>query len=175
MTRRIFRAVAAFSLLILIGVGVMFAWRSYGGDLAMVKGWGPSLAELLPTATNKSAAPPVGAEIQQQLKSMAAELAALRHTVQQMAANQDQLTQTQEQMSHTQEQMTRAQEQMAQSIATLPAGGQLAHKQSPPPAKPVHVLPAPKPVQHPAQLTNPARAKPANLAPPQSLEPSDNQ
>src|ERR1043166_8211744 len=77
MTRRIFRAVAAFSLLVLIGVGVMFAWRSYGGDLAMVKGWGPSLAELLPTSKNKSAAPPVGAEIQQQLKSMAADLAAL--------------------------------------------------------------------------------------------------
>jgi hypothetical protein len=175
ITRRIFRAVAGLSFLVLVGVGGAVAWRSYGGDLAMVKAWAPSPAESLPTSTTKPAAPPVGAEIQQQLKSVAADLAALRHTVEQLAANQDQLTHTQEQMSRTQDQMSRAQEQMVQSVTTLQAAEQLVHKpSSQPSAKPAHVLPPAKPVQHPAQLTNPAPSKPANLSPPQSLQPPDN-
>jgi chemotaxis protein histidine kinase CheA len=174
ITRRIFRGLAALAFLVLVGVGGAVAWRSSGGDLAMVKAWAPSLAELLSTSTSKPAAAPVGPEIQQQLKSMAADLAALKHTVGQLAANQDQLTHAQEQMSRTQEQMTRAQEQMAQSIATLQAGEQPAHKlSSQPPAK-LAPLPPPKPVQHPAQLTTPAPSKPANLPPPQSLQPQDN-
>jgi len=166
MTRRVFRAVAVFSLPILIGVGGTFAWRSYDGGLAMIKTWAPSLAGLLPTSTSKSAAAPVAAEIQQQLKSIAADLAVLRQTVEQLSANQDQLThtqeqmsRTQEQMSRTQEQMTRAQAQMAQSITTLQAGQQLAHKPSPPPpAKPIYAVPKPA----------------SNLPPPQSLAPPDN-
>jgi hypothetical protein len=183
MTRRILRAIAGLVFLVLVGIGGMMAWQSFGGELAMVKAWAPSLAEMLSSSTTKPAAPAVGAEIQQQLKSIAADLAALRYTVEQLTANQDPLMHTQEQISRAQEQMSRAQEQisrtqeqMAQSIATLQTGEQLVHKRSsPPPAKPVHVLPPAKPVQHPAQLTSPAPSKAADLPPPESLQPQDNE
>jgi hypothetical protein len=164
VTRRIFRASAVFSFLVLAGVGGALAWRSYGGEAAnMIGAWA------LPTSTSKPTAPPLGfADIQQQLKSIATDLAAVRHTVEQLGANQDQLTRKQEEMARTQE-------QMAKSIALQAAKQELSQKlSSAPPAKPVHVLPPPKPVQHPAQLSAEASSKPARLPPPQSLQPQDN-
>jgi hypothetical protein len=155
VTRRIFRGSAIFSFLVLTGVVGALAWRAYG-DYAtnMIEAWA------LPTSTSKPAAPPAGfAELRQQLKSIAADLAAMRHTLDQFAANQDQLTRTQE--------------QIAQSIALQAAKQELSQKlSSPPPAKPVQVPPA-KPVQHPAQLSTQASSKPAHLPPPQSLQPAD--
>ena len=55
----------------------------------------------LPGATNKPTAPPEGfAELQQQLNSLAIDLAAVRNTLeQQSAANHDQLTRIQEQIT----------------------------------------------------------------------------
>jgi hypothetical protein len=164
VTRRIFRASAVFSFLVLTGVGGALAWRSYSGETAnMIGGWA------LPVSTSKPTAPPLGfADIQQQLKSIATDLAAVRKTVEQLGANQDQLTRKQEEMSRTQE-------QMANSIALQSAKQELSQKlSSAPPAKPVHVLPSPKPVQHPAQLSAQASSKPAHLPPPQSLQPPDN-
>jgi hypothetical protein len=137
VTRRIFRASAVFSFLVLTGVGSALAWRSYG-DYAtdMSRAW------FLPASTSKPAAPPVdAAQTQQQLKSMAIDLAAMRHTLEQLGANQDQLT-------RKQEEMTRTEGQMAQSIALQAAKQELSQKlSSPPPAnKPVHV-PLPKAAQ----------------------------
>ncbi len=141
LARRIFRALARFFFAVLIGVGATLSWQSYGDAATeMVRAWAPSLGWLLPVSTPKPAAPPVtSAELQQQLKPMALDLAILRRSVEQLAANQDQLA--------------RKQGQMNQGIATLQAAEQqLSQKAlSPPPAKPVHV-PAPQQApQPPAQ------------------------
>ena len=162
ITRRIFRVSAVFSFVVLTGVGGALAWRSYG-DYAtdMIRAWA------LPAPTSKPAVPPAGAaEIQQQLESIAIDLAAVRHTLEQLGANQDQLTRKQEEMAGKQEQMT-------QTIAALQAAKQdISQKISAPPSanKPVHV-PLPKPVQHPAQLSTQASSNPTHASPPQPLLP----
>src|SRR5262252_978608 len=121
-------AVFVFLFLVPAGVGGALAWWYYGGQATDMIG-----ARALPGATNKPTAPPEGfAELQQQLKSIAADLSAVRHTLeQQSAANHDQLTRIQEQISQ-------------QSIALLSS--------SPLADKPVHA-PLPKPAQHPAHVS----------------------
>jgi hypothetical protein len=161
VTRRIFRAFARFLFAVLVGVGGTLGWQSYGdqGKMDLIRAWAPGLAELLPGSTSKPTASPLDAAEVQQLKPIATDLAAVRHTLEQLAANQDQLARTQE--------------QMAQSIATLQAAEQeLTQKlSSPPPAKPVHVLPPPKPVQHPVQPSTQDSSKPLHAPQPQSLQP----
>jgi hypothetical protein len=140
ITKRILRALARFFFAVLIGVGATLAWQSYGDQaMDMIRAWDPSLGEWLPASTGKPAAPPVtSAEVQQQLKPIASDLAAMRRAIEQLTANQDQLN--------------RVQQQMAQSIAALQATEQqLSQKlSSPPPPKPVNV-PLPKPLQPPPQ------------------------
>jgi hypothetical protein len=158
LTRRIFRASAGLLFLVLLGAGGALAWRSYGDQATdLIRAWA------LPASMSKPAAPPISAaEIQQQLKSIASDLAAMRHALeQQSAANHDQLTRIQEQIAQ-------------QSIALQAAKQELSQKLSPPPpAKPVHALPPAKPEQHPAQLSSQASSKPPHLSPPQSLQPPD--
>jgi hypothetical protein len=90
-------AVFVFLFLVLAGVGGALAWRYYGGQATDVIGT-PGAP---PGATNKPTAPPEGfAELQQQLKAIATDLAAVRNTLeQQSAANHDQLTRIQEQIT----------------------------------------------------------------------------
>ena len=78
---------------VLAGVGGALAWRYYDGQATDMIG-----APALPGATNKPTAPPEGfAELQQQLKPIATDLAAVRNTLeQQSAANHDQLTRIKE-------------------------------------------------------------------------------
>jgi hypothetical protein len=137
---RLTRSLARFSLAVLIGVGATLAWQSYGGEA--VRTWAPSLSSLLPASTMEPPAPAVtSTELRQQLKPMAIDLALVRRTEEQLAANQDQLA--------------RKQDQMAQAIAALQAAEQeVSQKVSAPPSlpsapKPVHV--SPKPAQSPAQ------------------------
>ena len=139
-------AVFVFLFLVLAGVGGALAWRYYDGQATDMIG-----APALPGATNKPTAPPEGfAELQQQLKSIATDLAAVRHTLeQQSAANHDQLARIQEQIAQ-------------QSIALLSS--------SPLADKPVHT-PLPKPAQHPAHVSTQDSSKPVQRAPPQSLLP----
>jgi hypothetical protein len=139
-------AVFVFLFLVLAGVGGALAWRYYGGQATDMIG-----APALPGATNKPTAPPEGfAELQQQLKSIATDLAAVKHTLeQQSAANHDQLARIQEQIAQ-------------QSIALLSS--------SPLADKPVHT-PLPKPAQHPAHVSTQDSSKPVQRAPPQSLLP----
>jgi hypothetical protein len=159
ITRRIFRALARFFFAVLIGVSATLAWQSYGDQaMDMVRAWDPSLGEWLPASTGKPAAPPVtSAEVQQQLKPIATDLAAVRRTIEQLTADQDQLSRTQQ--------------QMAQSIATLQAAEQELTQRltSPPPSKPVNV-PPPKLLQTPAQVSSPP-SKPVNVLPPKPLHP----
>jgi hypothetical protein len=129
-------AVFVFLFLLLAGTGGTLAWRYYVGQ-AMDMTQSPAL----PGATNKPTAPPEGfAELQQQLKSIAADLSAVRHTLeQQSAANHDQLTQIQEQISQ-------------QSISLLSSSPLAAKPVSPLADQPVHT-PPPKPTQHPAHVS----------------------
>ncbi len=140
IARRIFRALARFFFAVLIGIGVTLAWQSYGDAATeVVRDWAPSLSWLLPVSTTKPSAPAVtSAEVQQQFKPLALDLAIVRRSVEQLAANQDQLA--------------RKQEQTAQSIAILQAAEQqLVQKVlSPPQSKPVRVPPH-QSLQPPAQ------------------------
>jgi len=64
---------------------------------------------VMPRPTSKPTAPPEGfAELQQQLKSITVDLAAVRHALVRFVANQDKLTRKQEEMAHKQEQTTQA-------------------------------------------------------------------
>jgi len=136
-------AVFVFLFLVLAGVGGALGWGYYGGQAAA-----PALA------TNKPTAPPEGfAELQQQLKSVSADLAAIRHTLeQQSAANHDQLTRIQEQISQ-------------QSMALLSSS---PLSSSAPTDKAVQ-MPLPKPAQHPAHVSTQSSSKPIQMARPQSL------
>ena len=161
VTKRIFRFSATFSFLVLIGAGSALAWRSYGDQATgMIRAFTPPFAEFL---SRKPAAPPLtAAEIQQQLSSITLNLVGVKRMVEQLTANQDQLTRTQG--------------QMAQSLATLQAAHQeLSQKLASAPVRtPVSgLVPVPRPVQHPAQLSTGASPKPGHLPPPKSLQPPD--
>jgi uncharacterized iron-regulated membrane protein len=135
ITRRIFPALARFSVVVLIGVGVTLAWQSYGGE--KVRAWAPSLGWLLPASPPGPAV--TSAELQAQLKPVALDLVIVRRSVEQLATNQDQLA--------------RKEDQMAQAIATLQAAEQDISQNilalAPPAPRAVHLLP--KPPQPPAQ------------------------
>ena len=139
-------AVFLFLFVVVVGTGGAFAWRYYGDQaMDMIR------APALPGTMNKPTAPPEGfAELQQQLKSIATDLSAVRHTLeQQSAANHDQLT--------------RIQEQISQQSTALLSSSLLADKPVP--------TPPPKPAQHPAHVPTPDSSKPVQRALPQSLLP----
>src|SRR6516162_4612265 len=132
-TSRAASVVFVFLLLVLAGVGVALVY--YG-------------------ATSKPTVPPEGfVELQQQLKSIAVDLAAVRQTQeQQSAANHDQFTGIQEQIAK-------------QSIALQATKQELSQKlSSPPPDKPVQTPPS-KPAQHPAHVSTQDSSKPIQVAP----------
>jgi hypothetical protein len=137
--RRVARSAALFLFALLVGVGGTLACQSYGNQITQVF---PPFAWLSPVSTIKASAPAVTiADLQEQLKPVAIDLALLRRSIEQLTSNQDQLG--------------RKQDQMSQAIATLQAAEQeVSQKVSAPPSlpsasKPVHV--SPKQVQPPAQ------------------------
>ena len=138
-SKRTKHSLARFALAVLIGVAATLAWQSYGSEA--VRTWAPSLSPLLPASTMEPPAPAVNsAELQAQLKPAALDLAIVKRSVEQLAANQDQLA--------------RKQDQMAQAIATLRAAEQDINQKipapTPPPPRTAHA-PPPKPTQSPAQ------------------------
>ena len=157
-TKRIFRASAVFLfvLMVLAVIGGALVWRSYGGQATNMFS-----ASALPAATTKPTESPEGsAELEQQLTSIAMDLAALKQTLeQQSAANHDQLTRIQEQIAE-------------QSIALQSTKQALSEMlvSSPPADKPVPIPPR-KPAQHPAQPSAQESSKPLQVSPPQSLSP----
>ena len=79
--------------LVFIGVGGTLAWQYYGGEA--VRTWAPSLSSLLPASTMEPPAPTVtSTELKQQLKPMAIDLALVRRSEEQLAANQDTASKT---------------------------------------------------------------------------------
>jgi len=140
ISRRVTRRLARFFFVVFIGVGGTLVWQHGDEVTEMVRTWVPSLGWLLPVSTTKAPAPAVTTtDLQQQLKFISIDLALVRRTEEQLAANQDQLA--------------RKQEQMAQAIATLQAAGQDLSKQilalAPPAPKAVKV--SSKPSQPPAE------------------------
>jgi hypothetical protein len=136
MSRRVARSVALLLFAVLVGVGGTLACQAYRDEITQVF---PPFGWLSPVSTMKASAPAVTtADLQEQLKPVAIDLALMRRSIEQLSSNQDQLG--------------RKQDQMAQTIATLQAAEQeVSQKVSapPPPPKPVHV--SPKQVQPPAQ------------------------
>ena len=133
--RRLTRSLVRFFLPVGIGVGGTLAWQSYGGE--MVRAWAPSLGWLLPASPPGPAV--TSAELQQQLKPMAIDLALVRRSEEQLAANQDQLSRKQDQMAQAIATPQAAEQDLSQKILALAA----------PAPKAVHA--APKPTQPPAQ------------------------
>ena len=145
-----------FLLVVVLVTGGALAWWHYGEQATlMIRAWAlPSTATSKPTTVK----PEDFAEFQQQIKSVADDLAAMKHTLEQFVANQDQVTRKQEEIA-------RKQEQMSQAIAAM-------EKMStpPPPNKPAPML-LPKPAQHPARVSGQDSSKPIQVAPPDSLLP----
>jgi hypothetical protein len=158
-TKRIFRAstVFMFVFLLLAAVGGALAWRSYGDQATnMISAWA------LPAATTKPADSPEVSlqELQQQITSIATDLAAVKQTLeQQSAANHDQLTRIQEQIAE-------------QSIALQSTKRELSEKlTSPPPADQPVPIPPRKPAQHSAHSAQESSKPTTQASPPQSLLP----
>ena len=110
ISKRVLRAVARFSLAVLVGVGATLGWQSYGDKAgAVVRAWAPSLSWLLPVSATGS---PVATlpELVERLKPMSLDLAIVRRSLEQLAANQNQFA--------------AKQEQIAQNVATLQEAAQ---------------------------------------------------
>jgi len=111
MLRGLFRLAFA----ILLGVAGTLAWQSRGDEAkATIRVWAPSLAWLLPPSTSSpvdgqasTATVVTSADLAQQIKPVALDLAIVRHGVDQLAT--------------TIKQLAARQEEMAQEIATLQA------------------------------------------------------
>jgi hypothetical protein len=132
ITRRILGTLSRFSIAVLIGVGGTLAWQYYGGE--MMRAWAPSLGWLLPASPPGPAVTSTG--LQQQLKPMAIDLALVRRSEEQLAANQDQLARKQEQMTQAIAALQAAERDINQNILALAAPAPKAAHVSPKPAQP---------------------------------------
>jgi hypothetical protein len=138
--RSIGRRVSSSGLFaVLIGVGGTLACQSYRDEITQLF---PLFGWLSSVSTMKASAPAgTTADLQEQLKPVAIDLALVRRSIEQLTANQNQLG--------------RKQDQMAQAITTLRAAEQeVTQKVSAPPSLPSAPKPAhgsPKQGQPPAQ------------------------
>jgi len=113
--RRMLRGLFRLAFAILLGVAGIFNWKSRGEEAkATIRAWAPSLAWLLPPSTSSpvdgqasTATVVTSADLAQQIKPVALDLAIVRHGVDQLAT--------------TIKQLAARQEEMAQEIATLQA------------------------------------------------------
>jgi hypothetical protein len=159
-----FRASGVFLFLfvVVLVTGGALAWWYYRDQATdMIRAWVlPSTTTSKPTTVK----PEDFAEFQQQIKSVADDLAAVKHTLEQFVANQDRITRKQEEIA-------RKQEQMSQAVAALPTQDNTQKISAPPPAhKPAPAL-LPNPAQRPAHVSTQDSPKPIQVAPPQSLLP----
>jgi hypothetical protein len=140
VSRRLTRRLARFFLAVFLGVGGTLVWQ-HGDEVAdFVRTWVPSLGWLLPVSTTKALAPAVtSTELQQQLQPMALNLALVRRSIEQLAANQDQLARKQDQTTQAIAILQAAEQDISQKILAL----------APPAPKAVRV--SPKPAQPPAE------------------------
>jgi hypothetical protein len=94
--RRIFRTLSRFFLAVLLGVAATLSWQSHGEEAKeMVATWAPSLSPLLSALpTNAPVAASTSPGSAPQLEPMARELAAVRRSLEQLAAKQEQMLAT---------------------------------------------------------------------------------
>lgn len=161
-------AVFAFLFVLLAGVGGALAWGYYGDQaMDLIRAWA------LPGSTSKPTAPPEDfAELRQQLKSIATDLAAVRHTLEeQSAANHDQLTRIQEQIVQQAIALQAAKQELSQKLSSPPPDKPVPPTDKLPPTDKPAQIPRPKPAQHPARISTQDSSKPIQVSPPQSLLP----
>ena len=155
ITTRTSRVFVVFVFLFLVLASGALSWRYYSDQATgSIRAWASG-------ATSKPTVPPEGfVELQQQLKSLAVDLAAVRHTLeQQSAANHDQLTRIQEQIAQQNIALQATKQELSQKLSS-----------STPAAKPVHTT-LPKPAQHSVHASTQDSSKPVHVASPQSLPP----
>jgi hypothetical protein len=143
MGKRLSRATFRFFLAILIGVAGTLSWQSYGNEVQdTVRTWAPSLDWLIPPAATKSATPNAhSAELVEQLKPIALDLAVVRKAVEQVAANQEQLAAKDGEIAQSIASLQTNQQELGDKLSSLPA------------PKTAHVPPHRAP-QHPPQPLN---------------------
>jgi hypothetical protein len=151
---RMLRATARFFLAVLIGVVATLSWQSYGAQAQkMVVARYPSLApliSLLPAPSNSATASSPAAAAQPD--PVAVDVVALRHEVEQLAANQGEIASNETQIAHTIAAIQATEQEVSQKIAALAE------------PKPVH-LPPRKPA--PVQRVAPTPIAPEQVAPEQ--------
>jgi hypothetical protein len=138
---RMAQATGRFIVAVLIGVGATLAWQSYGDEArVMLVNRAPSLAWLAPVSAAQSttATPISSADLAQQLKPMALDIAILHHDLEQLAAKQEQFAAKQGQIAQGVSTMEAVEREISLRVAAMT------------PPKTVHPQPHPA-LQHPAQ------------------------
>ena len=156
--KRVSRALSRFLITFCIGVAATLAWQSHGDAVReMIASSYPQLGGLAPQAAPDAPSPDL-----QQLKAMSTDLAAVRQSVDQLAA---QFVAGQEQMTRYMTKLHTAEQDILESIVKLHATEQdilanILDKISAPPPRP-----AAAPARKPVPLT-PLPLTPAPLTPP---------
>jgi len=126
---------------VLIGVGATLAWQVYGDQArAMLATMDPSLAWLapLPAAQPSPAAAAVSSvDLAQQIKPLAADIAAVRHDLEQLGAKQEQLATNQGQLAQGLSTLAAIEHEIGVKVSSM-AAPKPAHPQ---PRHPAQVLP----------------------------------
>ena len=133
--RRISRTLARFFFAVLIGVGATLAWRSHHEEgKEIVRTWVPSLGWLLPPSPTMAEP---SSDLGQQLKPLSFDLALVRRSLEQLAADQKQLAAKQEEIAHDVATLQAVERDLRQNISSGPPPGALQilrHKLAQPPA-----------------------------------------
>jgi hypothetical protein len=141
--KRTFRTIARFYFAVLIGVCATLAWQSYGDQAKRkIEAWAPSLAWLLPvSAMEPAAAVATFPELVEQLKPISLDLAIVRRSLEQLAANQNQLAARQEQTAQNLATLQEVEQDVRQKMSFLPS----SYAVHVPPRKPLSVSQPPLP------------------------------
>ncbi len=128
--RRIYRSLARFFFAVLIGIGATLAWQCYADQAnEIVRTWAPSVGWLLPASAMK---PPTRAVTSADLEPIALNLAIVRRSIEQLAANQDQLARKQDQLGETMATLQATEQDVVQKISSPPPPTSRAVRVSPP-------------------------------------------
>ena len=190
--RRIAVALGSFFIAAVIALGITIAWHSFGpgtmkqsGDVdtmaqrrdpapAGVSISGAERAQPAPVAqaVTAPAVPAISPELKQQLETVTQDLASVRRSVEELAAQQSKIATAQQQLEQLvakQDELAATQERMAQNIAKLQA--QNARPRVSPPVQPRVVPIVPRAPQEPTAQVSSAPRPPSHPVPPLSVPP----
>jgi hypothetical protein len=119
-SKRVFRAAGRFAFAVIVGVVTTLGFQSYHDKAsAMIRTAAPSLAWLLSVSATH---PPVSSatlpELVEQLKPISLDLAIVRRSLEQVAANQTQLANNQEQIVKNLTTMQEVEQEIRQGVRT---------------------------------------------------------